>query len=171
MIHFTLTSSFVGQEFSEVFLQILWFLRCQISTANSAISILYRWLSPGFGFPAFILKLARAHLVRLPMLFILGQVLGFFFSHTSLTSHHICFCPATLQESIICSRLSIELSSHWLHTDLCSQFGIFSQYSPTLCALCNIFHRNVQKVLGKSLFSRFSHSMVGHQRHPQLHIM
>ena len=127
VIHFILTSSFEGQESSEVILQILWFLRCQISVADSAISILYRQLYPGFGFPSFVLKLVKAHLVMLPILFILCQVSGFLFSCTSLTSHHICSCPVTLQDSIICSRLSVVLSLHWLHTDLCYQFSIFSQ--------------------------------------------
>ena len=97
-IHLALTSSFVGHVSSVRFSHTLWFLRCQISINDSAIKILKRQLSPGFGFPFCILKLAR---VILPMLFILGHDPGFLLSHSSFASFHIMLCPVALQESIM----------------------------------------------------------------------
>ena len=44
-----------------------------------------------------------------------------------------------LQEWNICSRLSVTFCLQWLQTALCSQLGMFSQYSPTLCTLWSAF--------------------------------
>ena len=65
VVHLALTSSFVGQASLGRLEQTLWFLRCQISIADLAIRILYKWLSPGLGF---VLKFGRVHLVMLPLL-------------------------------------------------------------------------------------------------------
>ena len=118
---------------------------------DSAIRNLYSQLSPGLGFPFSVLNFARAHLVMLPMLLIIGQVPGFLCSHISFTNCHICFCPITSQVRNICSRLSVTLCSQCLQTDLCSQLGMFSQCSPTLCVLWRAFQRKALNIFGKSL--------------------
>jgi len=149
-IHLFLTSSFVGQASLGRSVHTLWFLRCQISIADLAIRILYNQLSPGLGFPFRVLNFVRVHLVMLPTLLIIGQVPGFLCSHISFANCHIFFCPITSQARNICSRLSVALCLQCLQTDLCSQLGMFSQCSPTLCALWRAFQRKALNVFGKS---------------------
>ena len=110
VIHLFLTSSLLGQASLGRSAQILWLLRCQISITDLAIRILYKQLSPGLGFPFGVLKFARAHLVMLPTLFIIGQVPGFLCSHISFANCQTCFCPTVPDRPIVQPHCFVQTS-------------------------------------------------------------
>src|SRR3954447_24348216 len=63
-----------------------------------------------------------------------------FFSHSSLVSFQIIFCPGALHSRSMCSMDSSSLQTG--HVALCSSPGMLFQNFPHLCALCMDFHRN-----------------------------